>query len=263
MFAVALCTGYTHASECVGDDCELEPIVVEQNIAPMSFVEINQEQITPTLLEVSECEIEEDYCYDYNCPFDTVDECEIWYKKPEHKTYSGPRAPHFANVRVDEILYAIYANYNVDASDVSMSPLVERYQILTRASDACCGAGIIHKMRENGASDKDVYAFLKDDANYFAVIKRCMMMSNDDISSNYSHGVNGQMVADVRNACLCKNREWFVKLLQPFNDIYARMPVFREKPFAYSYRDDMQRDITVFINEDVQTTSALLNGCPR
>ncbi len=76
-----------------------------------------------------------------------------------------------------------------------MSPLVERYNILTRASDSCCGAGIVYKMRENGASDDDIYKFLQDDANYFAVIKRCMMMNDDEIASSYSYGVTGQMLS--------------------------------------------------------------------
>lgn len=263
MFAFALCANCANASECVDEDCELdqfsEPVVIEQNIAPTDFIEVTEYD------ETYECDSNTsiESCYDYNCPFDTADECDIWYKKPEHKTYSGPRAPHFSSVRVDEILYAIYSDYDINADNPDMSPLVERYKMLTRASDSCCGAGIMHKMRENGASDLDIYEFLKDDANYFAVIKRCMMMNNDDISANYSHGVDGKMVADVRNACLCKNRQWFENLLQPFNDIYERMPVFREKPFVYSYRDDMKRDITVYINNDVQNTLGLLNECPK
>lgn len=257
LIAFALCANCANASECVGEDCELEPIVVEQNIAPMDVVEIEETDYC----EVSECDADD--CYDYNCPFDTETECAIWYKKPEHKTYVGPRMPHLAAVRVDEILYAIYENYEINANDANMSPLVERYKILSRASDACCGAGIIYKMRQNGASDNDVYQFLQDDANYYAVIKRCMMMNNNEIAGNYSYGVTGQMVADVRNACLCKNRKWFENLLQPFNDIYNRAPVFKSEPFVYSYTDDMRRDITVYINSDVQTTIGLLDECPR
>lgn len=256
--AFALCANCANASECVGEDCGLETVVVEQDIVPMNIVEVEEYE------DVLECDaLSENTCYDYNCPFDTPEECEIWYKKPIHNTYVGPRTPHFADVRVDEILYAIYSNYDVNAANTNMSPLVERYKMLTRASSACCGAGIIYKMRQNGATDNEVYKFLKDDANYFAVIKRCIMMDNNEISSGYSYGVTGEMVADVRNACLCKNRTWFEQLLQPFNDIYERAPVFSNKPFVYSYTDDMQRDITVHINEDVQTTSGLLKACPK
>ena len=265
IIAVALCVNHAGASECIGEDCELESVefeLVEQESEPVEELEITEYEETD---EVSECDWKSslESCYDYNCPFDTAKECEVWYKKPEHKTYVAPRSPHLAGVRIDEILYALYSDYDTNADNVNMSPLVERYKILSRASNACCGAGIIYKMRENGASDSDVYKFLQDDANYFAIIKRCMMMDNTEIESNYSYGVTGEMVADVRNACLCKNRQWFENLLQPFNDVYERMPVFRSKPFAYSYIDDMQRSITVYINNDVQKTSALLNSCPK
>lgn len=263
MFACALCVNYANASECVGDDCEIKPVVVEQNFGPMDFVDINEYVEEETICEECNEFVEIESCYDYECPFDTPTECAVWYRKPEHKTYSGPRTSHLAAVRMDDILYAIYSNYDVNADDKNMSPLVERYKILTRASDACCGAGIIYKMRQNGASDADVYRFLMDDANYFAVIKRCMMMNNDEIMADYSYGVTGQMVADVRNACLCKNKKWFTNLLEPFNDVYERMPIFRSKPFVYSYVDDMHRDITVYINDDVQTTSGLLEECPK
>lgn len=261
IIAFALCANCADASECVGSDCELEPIVVEQNIAPMDFAEVNEEYDY-----CEECEYDmasTDTCYDYSCPFDTDTECEVWHKKPEHNEYSGPRAPHLSLVQIDEILYAIYGNYDINADNENMSPLVDRYKMLVHASDACCGAGIMYKMRENGASDKDIYRFLQNDANFFAIIKRCIMMNNNDIAGTYSHGVTGQMVADVRNACLCKNRQWFENLLQPFSDIYERMPIFRDKHFVYSYSDDMKRDITVYINDDVQTVSGLLNECPK
>ena len=271
IISCALCVGYANASECVGEDCELEPIVIEQNFGPMSFVDLKGYTKQPEAKEVetqeiilcdSTASIETCY-YDYSCPFDTIAECDIWRKKPEHKTYSGPRSAHFSDFRVDEILHTLYSDYDTDANNEHMSALVERYKILTRASNACCGAGIMYKMRENGASDEDIYKFLQDDANYFAIIKRCMMTPNDELLESYSYGVNAQMVADVRNACLCKNRPWFENLLQPFNDMYERMPFFHDNPFLYSYVDDMQRDITVSVNEDVQNTMGLLSECPK
>jgi hypothetical protein len=71
------------------------------------------------------------------------------------------------------------------------------------------------------------------------------------------------MVLDVRNACLCKNKNWFSSLLEPFNDIYKRAPQFESMPFNYKYKDGMQREITVSINQDVKTTMTLLENCPK
>lgn len=268
VLAIVFGTGYANASECVGDDCEIKPVEFEQDIDLTEIVQpttytigFNQKQTCDTC-EIETCEYET--CgYDYNCPFDTEIECAIWYKKPVHMTTLTPRAPHMNTVREDDILYAIYSNYSIDANDPAMSSLLERYKNLMRASRACCSEGIMHKMRLNGASDKQIYEFLKDDANYFAIASRCMVMNDEEFQDSYSNGVTGQMVREVRNACLCKNRQWFETLLQPFHDIYQRAPMFEDEPFVYTYTDDMQREITVYINDEVHTVTGLLGACPK
>ena len=209
-------------------------------------------------------EYEDQTCaYDYDCPFETESECATWYKKPVFKTTILPRAPHINPVRMNEMLYALHSNYNISANDSVMSPLLTRYKMLMRASNACCGAGIMYKMRMNGATDNDIYEFLKNNANTFAITSRCMVMNDGEIMSEYSNGVTGQMLADVRNACLCKNREWFENLLHPFIDLYKNVPQFASAPFTYTYTESMQRNVTVNINNDVQNTLGLMSVCPK
>ena len=256
------------ASECVGDECDFQPVIIDETIEPMDFTEIEEPLVPisePVFAEYEACvyESEPECVYDYNCPFKTAEECAVWYKKPIFKTNLHPRAPHFSDVRVDDMLYAIYANYDVTANEAAMSPLLERYKILMRASHACCSEGIMYKMRQNGASEKAIYEFLKDDANYYAVASRCMVMNDDEFASSYSNGVTKKMAIEVRNACLCKNRQWFETLLQPFFDVYYRAPMFEERPFIYSYIDDMQRPVTVYINDEVHTTMGFLGACPK
>ena len=261
ILAAAFGVNYANASECVGEDCDLQPIVIEQIIDENDVYEPVQTEIYwPE--EYDTC-VEETCTYDYNCPFEIEEECAIWYRKPVHKTALMPRAPHLASIRIDAILYAIYSNYDIYANDEAMAPLLERYKILMRASNACCSEGIMYKRRLNGADDAAVYQFLKDDANYFAIGQRCMVMNNDEFQSSYSNGVTGQMAIEVRNACLCKNRQWFETLLQPFRDVYQRAPMFEDRPFIYTYKDDMQRDITVYINDEVHNTMGLLSACPK
>lgn len=260
ILAGVLSANCAQASECVGSECELTPIIIEQDFG--------QPEITQESWGYTECETdlltETVSCLtNYECPFDTEIECAIWARKPVYKTALRPRAPHLNPIRVDEILYAIYSNYDITANDPMMSPLLERYTILMNASRACCSEGLIHKMRTNGAKDKQIYQFLKDDANYFAVGTRCMVMNDSDFQDSYSNGVTGKMAIEVRNACLCKNRQWFETLLEPFNDVYERAPMFETMAFPYTYTDDMQREITVYVNDEVHTTMGLLGACPK
>ena len=257
VLAFALNVNYVCASECIGEDCEFEPTIIEQNIDTTEYLQ-------PVRYEINWFETNSDSCvHDYGCPFETAEECEIWYKKPYYKATVAPRAPHIKYDRAEDMVDVALANPYVSADNEYMSPLLERYKMLMNAGDACCTSGIIYKMRQNGADDSDVYEFLKNDANYFAITKRCLVMSDRDISRSYSNGVTGQMVADVRDACLCKNREWFDSLLQPFNDIYERVPDFKSGAFTYTYKDGMNRRISVSVNEDIQKTINTLSVCPK
>ncbi len=260
---VALGMNYAKASECVGEDCEiLMPVIINQDIDATNRAEpVVYEEILWSAED--EPQICEDTCeWDYNCPFDTYEECNVWYKKPVYKEAVNPRAPHLSPVKMDDILYAINSDNNFSGNSTAAAPLIQRYKILMRASKACCTEGILHKLHSANAKDKNIYEFLKDDANRFAVGERCLVLTNDEIAGNYSHGVNGEMVRDVRNTCLCKNKKWFKSLLEPFNDVYQRAPQFESTPFFYTYIDGMQRQITISINDEVQKVMDMVQTCP-
>lgn len=241
----AIGTTGTFASECIGSDCEIASVIQSTIIV---------EPLPKKMC--SDCERKD-------CPFDNKADCEIWHKKPTYKQNAYPRAPHFNCAITDDILYAINSTSDLSANEKVSKPLLERYLMLQRASESCCEAGIIHKMRQNGADEEDIYNFLKDDANYYAIKTRCLMTANDEISDKYSYGVDGKMIFDVRNACLCKNKDWFNDLISPFKDIYKHAPQFMSMDFNYKYTDTMKRDICVSVNKDIQTTMNLLESCPK
>jgi len=270
LLIVAFGVNTTIASECIDEDCEIEPgfvieeVVEEYDDEPdvLSPVEPADNFWVEDGFEYDIASDTEMCLYDYNCPFDTAWECEVWYKKPIHNESVTPRAPHLSSVKTDGILATLTFNGTIDANDALAKPLLERYQILMRASNACCTEGILYKMRKNGANEKKIYNFLQDDANYFAVGSRCLVMQNGDITNKYSNGVTGDMVAAVRNSCLCKNKQWFDSLLEPFFDLYQLAPDFQYMPFYYTYLDNFQHEITVSVNADVQTVMELLQYCP-
>ena len=257
ILALAFNANCVFASECVDEDCELSAVVVD--VLEPKEPEVILWSAETERTETQTCE----YKFDPECPFETKEECDVWYKKPVHKETVSPRAPHLNTLRVDDILYAINTNSNYCANDAVFEPLVERYKMLMRASKACCSDGLVYKMQQNKIKDKDIYEFLKNDANYFAITQRCLVTPNDEIYEEYSNGVNYKMVTDVRNACLCKNREWFEALLTPFKDIYYRAPQFEIDSFNYVYVDSMNRPMTAHINLDVQNALEMLEACPK
>jgi len=270
LLIVAFGVNTTIASECIDEDCEInDGIVVEEIVEEPDVLE----PVEPTDNFWMDDEFSydiasnEDMCFDdfsddYNCPFDTATECKVWFTKPAHKASVAPRAPHLSPVKIDGILATLTFTGTLDANDELAKPLLDRYHVLMRASQACCTEGIIHKMRSEKESDSDIYNFLKEDADRYSVTSHCMVMQNDDIQNSYSHGISGRTVATVRNSCLCKNRQWVDSLLEPFFDLYQLAPGFQNIPFYYTYLDSFQRETTVSVNADVQTVMELLQYCP-
>lgn len=293
ILAIVCSSNFANASDCVGEDCDIETFFDEEIdvLQPMEQTEnlwsdytedyteeevVVEQPVVSVDEEIIVKEDEEDvveyvdgmgYCgYDYNCPFDTVWECNVWYKKPVYKETVAPRSPHLNPVKIDGIINMLTFQGYISANDALAKPLLERYQMMMRASNACCSEGIIYKLRNANKKDKKInekiYEFLKDDANEYNLGERCLVMTNGEIYDAYSYGLTGEMVADVRNLCLCKNRQWFDTLLEPFYDLYQTAPEFQSMPFSYTYLDSMQREKTVSVNQDVQNVMDLLGFCP-
>ena len=277
-------SNYVRASECVGDECYIDEYdensdeyientdVSQSEYASDYKIDVLRpiEPDTNNWVEIEEdkcetCDIIEDsfITFDYNCPFETAQECKVWSQKPIYNTVVAPRNPHINYIKLDGILATLTFNGTISANDAIAKPLLNRYLALMRASRTCCNEGIIYKMRTKEFNNKKIYNFLKDDVNEYAVGARCMMMDDSEISDWYSYDVTGDMVADVRDSCLCKNRKWIDSLLKPFFDLYQMAPDFEYMPFYYTYYDGFQREITVSVNDDVKKVMELLSYCPK
>lgn len=199
---------------------------------------------------------------DDGCPFESVTECEIWRRKPiVHETVS-PRSSRLRDASVVDFLDAAHYDIDINASHPVAAPLLDRYKMLMRAANACCTDGMAYKLKQAGASDGLVYKFLVDDANFYGIGARCLMMTDYDLDSKYPNTATSVVAADVRNGCLCRGRQWFKAMLAPFQQVYQFMPEFKNAPFHYTYKDGLQREITVSINNDVQNVLKQLEQCP-
>ena len=130
------------------------------------------------------------------------------------------------------------------------------------SANACCTDGLAYSLRRAGASDGLVYKFMVDDANFYGLGARCLMMTDAELDTKYPNTATAAVAADVRNGCLCRGRQWFTAMLAPFQAAYAAAPEFRDAKFNYTYTDGLQRETTVSINTDVQNVLNQLTLCP-
>ena len=199
---------------------------------------------------------------DDGCPFDTETECNIWRRKPVIRETVSPRSPQIRAINMSEIIFTVNQTGDLDANSVAAAPLLERYKMLMRSAAACCTEGMKYSLKQAGASDGLIYKFLADDANFYNIGGRCLMMSDAEIDEKYSGTATAATIADVRNGCLCRGRQWFSAMLAPFVDLWNMSPAFEQSPFYWTYIDGLQREVTVAINDDVQNVLDQLATCP-
>ncbi len=196
------------------------------------------------------------------CPFETETECQIWRRKPIVRETVSPRSAKLRDAKLDEFIHAADCNKHILATDPAAAPLLDRYKMLMRSAQACCTDGMAYALKQAGASDGLVYKFLSDDANFYGFGSRCLMMTDHDLDSQYPNTATAVVAADVRNGCLCRGRQWFSAMLAPFQQAYNALPEFKDTQFNYTYKDGLQREITVSINNDVQNVLKQLEQCP-
>lgn len=235
------------ASDCIGDGCDIEiPVIVEDY--DCEFIVDDEFSCGIALGPI--------------CPFDTDIECEIWRRKPIVSESINPHSPRLNNIVMENVIDAIGCDPKISANDETMAPLTRRYKLLQQSANVCCKEGFAHKMRVHDASDDLVYKFLADDANFYGFGARCLMMDDNEISGIFSSKQDIMSASDVRNECLCQNRDWYRALLRPFETLYSLSPEFAASAFYYTYTDGLGREIKISVNEDVQNVLSQLNACP-
>ncbi|MBO5833852.1 MAG: hypothetical protein J6R22_02765 [Alphaproteobacteria bacterium] len=196
------------------------------------------------------------------CPFETETECEIWRRKPIVRETLSPRSPKLRNANVAAFVNAADCNHHITANEAVSAPLLERYKMLMRSAQACCTDGMVYALKQAGASEGLIYKFMSDDANFYGFGSRCLMMTDYDLDTKYPNTATAVVAADVRNGCLCRGRQWFQAMLAPFQQVYQELPEFKNAQFNYTYKDGLQREITVSVNNDVQNVLKQLAQCP-
>lgn len=196
------------------------------------------------------------------CPFESETECEIWRRKPIVRETVSPRSPKIRTDAMAEFISAAQCDAEITATHPTAAPLLSRYKMLMQSANACCTDGMVYSLKQAGASDGLVYKFLADDANFYGLGARCLMMTDAQLDEQYPNTATAAVAADVRNGCLCRGRQWFTAMLAPFNELYRTMPEFVDAPFYYTYTDGLQRQVTVSVNKDVQNVLKQLSQCP-
>lgn len=198
---------------------------------------------------------EESEAFYSNCPFHTNLECKIWRSKPHVRETAALPSRSIGKQNEEALRAGMGEGGSIDADAEYARPLLDRYKALMMSAQACCGEGMVHRLRVAGASQGLIYKFLVDDANFYGFGDRCLMMPDEELERRYRRTATASAVSNVRDVCLCRRREWFDALLAPFDK-------FSDAEFVYSYKDGLNRDTTVSVTDDVVLVKRVLSQCP-
>jgi hypothetical protein len=196
------------------------------------------------------------------CPFETEPECVIWKSKPTVPETLSNQRPLISPEHIDDIIAVARAGKTITADMKNAKPLIDRYRSLMASARACCTSGLIYNLKAAGAPKGLVYKFMVDDANFYQFGERCLMITDDELDGGFADTETAEVVADIRNACLCQRKEYFESLLAPFIQVAEASPEFAENSMNWQYVDGLKRKVRVSINRDVNIVLRQLDNCP-
>ncbi|MCL2369283.1 MAG: hypothetical protein FWC83_01250 [Alphaproteobacteria bacterium] len=189
-------------------------------------------------------------------------QCQIWRTRPHVRETRYTTSNRLRHNEFNAIMQSIQRGEAFNRNNPAALPLIARYEKLMNASLACCRDGMLHHLAKWGADDALKHKFIFDDANFYMMGQRCLVISDADLDRSMPNVMAAEVMADVRNTCICRSRDWFTALLGPFTQVYNAAPEFRDANFRFQYSDGLQRTITVNINREVQTVLEILRACP-
>jgi hypothetical protein len=197
----------------------------------------------------------------HNCPFHTENECRIWRRLPPVRETATSRVADMPQARMAEMIALLQAGNYITADMRQAQPLVDIYRTLLAASSACCTSGMIHQLQTSGISRAGIYQIMTDDKHFAQFGERCLVMQNKEFAAQSQATQITAMASQVRDMCLCRQRDYFESLLAPFTRVARASPKFRDSPFNWTYTDGLGRPITVSINQDVNNVLERLARC--
>ena len=257
-----------HAIEYLPKGKGYVPVVYEKTLTELEMEELlkNKAAKKEKLAKYKPAELDKSAWADdlefQDCPFETLRECRIWQRKPAVPETLANRTPSISPIRINELITLARAGNPIRTNMPAAAPLVARYKALMAASRACCTSGLIYNLQNAGASRGLIYKFMVDDANFYQFGERCLMITDDELDRYYPNTSTAEVVADVRNGCLCRQKEYFETLLAPFTQMAEASPGFASNPFTWRYIDGLKRTVTVSINRDVDAVQKQLDNCP-
>ncbi len=182
-------------------------------------------------------------------------------KKPAYSV--SPIDLKMNDVYIDDVIERIKdAGDNLDLIKDELLVIRKKYIEILSLSRYCCSHGMTLKL-ENIGIDKDyIFKFMIDDKRLYELQNICMIINDNDIANLLGSIELSVIVRDVRDSCVCKNKESLSRHLELFKAIVGKTDLFKRHNIIYKYKNEIGEVVKNSIGRDMINLLNTLESCP-
>ena len=169
--------------------------------------------------------------------------------------------------RIDyERIVSKIKQYTKDSSSVDISDeltlLRKQYAEVLTLSKYCCSYGYTDKLKNIGVKDEYIFKFMIDDKKLYELQSICMLLNNSDIATLLGTVELAVITRDIRDNCICRNKEELAKKLSLFKMILDETELFEDNNMVFIYTNELNEVVKNNITRDVKNILETLQNCP-
>ncbi len=174
----------------------------------------------------------------------------------------SPIGSKIKEVYIDTVVERI--NSAKDLSDIKDELLMirKKYIDILSISKHCCSYGLMTKFENIGVDNDYIFKFMIDDKRLYELQNICMIINNNDIANLLGSVELSVVVRDVRDSCVCKNREVLARHLELFKAIVGKTDLFKKHNILFRYKNELGEIVKNSIGRDMINLLNTLEQCP-
>ena len=138
----------------------------------------------------------------------------------------------------------------------------KKYIEILSMSKYCCSYGLTTKFEHIGVDNDYVFKFMVDDKRLYELQNICMIINDNDIANLLGSVELSVIVRDVRDSCVCKNRETLARQMELFKAIIGKTDLFKKHNIIFRYKNELGETVKNSIGRDMINLLNTLEQCP-
>ncbi len=154
------------------------------------------------------------------------------------------------------------ADGDLEDMEEELSLLRTNYAEILMLSRYCCSYGYTSTFERIGIGNDYIFKFMIDDKRMYELQNICMLVNDKDIANLLGSVELAVITRDVRNSCVCKNKDNVAGHLELLKAVLQETMLFQKNNVMFRYKNELGETVRNNIGRDVVNLLATLETCP-